>query len=95
MVRIAGAVVIAAVALFALHRLASWMEAQGWLYYRRKQPSSSALGNAFLEVQSLLEPSKRQVLEVRRQQRVEPSDPGDPPDAGDQGAGSSRRGPSG
>lgn len=69
----------AAVFLFLLDRLALWAEARGWLYYRRRRPSSTSVGNAFLEVQSLLEPSKREILEVRRDEHVEAAVPGEPP----------------
>ena len=69
----------AAVVLFLVDRLALWVEARGWLYYRKRKPSSAAVGNAFLEVQSLLEPSKREIVEVRREEHVEASVPGEPP----------------
>ena len=38
------------------------------------------LGNAFLEVQALVEPGQRLVLEARREDRVEDHESGDPPD---------------
>lgn len=69
----------AAVVVFLLDRLALWAEARGWLFYRRRKPSSTAVGNAFLEVQSLLEPSKRKIVEVRREEHVEAALPGAPP----------------
>jgi hypothetical protein len=72
--------VVVVLVLAALHRLALWMEARGWIYYRRRRPSSSAVGNAFLEVQSLLEPGQRLVLEARRDDHAEQEDSGDPPD---------------
>ena len=58
LILVAGVVLI----LFALHRVAVWMESRGWLYYRRVKPRSSNLGNAFLELQSMLEPGKRHVI---------------------------------
>ena len=69
-----------ALLLVALDRLALWMEGRGWLYYRRRKASASALGNAFLEVQALVEPGQRLVLEARREDRVEDHESGDPPD---------------
>lgn len=69
-------------ALYAAHRLALWAEARGVLYYSRRRGSSGALGNAFLEVHALLEPSRRHVLEQRVDARREAPDPADPPDAG-------------
>ncbi len=69
----------AGLALWLLDRLALWAESRGWLYYRRRTPSSTAVGNAFLEVQSLLEPSKREIVEIRREEHVEAAVPGEPP----------------
>jgi hypothetical protein len=77
--RLLAWIAISALALFLLDRLALWAEARGWLYYRRRTPSSSSVGNAFLEVQSLLEPSKREVVEIRREEHVEAAIPGEPP----------------
>ncbi len=70
--------------LFGLHHLALWMERRGWLYYLHSKPSTSSLGNAFLEVQSLLDPSAETLVELRHQEQLEDEASGDPPDAGDQ-----------
>lgn len=70
----------AAAALYGLHRLALWMEDRGWIYYRRRRGSSGALGDAFLEVQSLVDPGQKAVLEARRQVADEAAEAGDPPD---------------
>ena len=66
-------------ALYAVHRLALWMERRGWLYYRHTRGSSGSLGSAFLEVQALFEPGKRHVLEVVRDEDDEQDASGDPP----------------
>jgi hypothetical protein len=71
------------VVVFLLDRLALWAEVRGWLYYRRRRPSSAAVGNAFLEAQSLLEPSKREIVEIRREEHVEAAVPGEPPPGDD------------
>jgi hypothetical protein len=73
-----GIIAAAVVGLYGLHRLALWAEDRGWIYYLRKQPSSTALGNAFLELHSLAEPDKKYVLEARRVQRKEEDDQGGP-----------------
>ena len=70
------------IALFGLHRLALWAEERGWIYYLRRKPTTSSLGNAFLEVQSLIEPEKKNLVEVRTEESVEEDDQGDPPEAG-------------
>jgi hypothetical protein len=67
-------------ALYLLHRLALWAEDRGFIYYLRREPSRSALGNAFLEVQSLLEPGKRLLLEARQEDDREEDESGDPPE---------------
>jgi hypothetical protein len=67
--------------LYAMHRLALWAEARGWIYYLRSKTTSSTLGNAFLEVQSLIEPGKRHLVEIRQEEAVEEDDQGEPPDS--------------
>lgn len=80
----AAAILLAvAVLVFVLHRVALWAEARGWIYYRRRRPQSSALGNAFLEVQALIEPEKRQLVEVRKEEAAEEDRSGEPPEAGE------------
>jgi len=66
------------VALGALHRAALWAEARGLIHYRRRGTSGS-LGNAMLEVQAILEPSKRHVIEERVRDPAEDAESGDPP----------------
>ena len=68
--------------LYALHRVALWTEGRGWIFYLNSKPSSSTLGNAFLEVQSLIEPEKRSLVEARKEEAVEEDEQGDPPEAG-------------
>ena len=67
--------------LYAMHRLALWAEARGWIYYLHSKATSSTLGNAFLEVQSLIEPGKRNLVEIRQEEAVEEDDQGEPPDS--------------
>jgi hypothetical protein len=50
--------------IWLAHRLALWLESKGWLYYRHRHASRSALGKAFLEVQQLVDPGKQLVLEA-------------------------------
>lgn len=72
--------ILIALGLVALHLLASWAEARGWIYYRRRRRGGSgALGNALLEVQAMLEPSTRHVVEERQEHPGEGEESGDPP----------------
>ena len=64
--------------LYCLHRIALWAEQRGWVYYRDRR-GSGTLGNAFLEVQAIIEPSKRYVLEERLEDEHETQESGDPP----------------
>jgi len=70
---------LVAVAVFALDRLLLYMEKRGWIYYRKKKPSSSALSNACLEIQQLLEPSKKYVVEVKKDEKKQQAEAGDLP----------------
>jgi hypothetical protein len=67
--------------LFLFDRLALAMERRGWIYYRKRKPSSTSLGNAFLSIQSILEPGTEKVIEVRREKK-DGQDSGDGPPAG-------------
>jgi hypothetical protein len=58
------------------------MESRGWIYYRRVKATSSGLGNAFLELQSLLQPRNKHFIEARLEEHDEETDSGDPPAAG-------------
>lgn len=62
-----------------MHLLALWMERRGWIYYKHIKPSSNALGNAFLEVQSILEPNKKHIIEIKKEQKKANEELGDEP----------------
>lgn len=76
-------VILIVLALYALHRSALWAESRGWIYYRKSGGYSTRAGSAMLEVQQLLEPSKRHVIEIKRDQRGVEDDQGEPPDPED------------
>ena len=72
-------------ALYALHRIALWMEGRGWIYYKTSG-SPSTRANAFLSVQQILEADKRHVVEerIRQADYRSDADSGDPPDPDDE-----------
>ena len=74
-------IVFVLVGVLALDRLAVWMEGRGWIYWRKKHGSTGTLGTAFLELQTIFEPSKRHVIEARREEDAEEDDSGDPPES--------------
>ncbi|HEX8154661.1 MAG TPA: hypothetical protein VF698_16125 [Thermoanaerobaculia bacterium] len=68
------AVLIAAAiiaALVAIDRLALAAEERGWIYWRRRKASPGTRSAAMLEMQSLLEPGKRHVIEAKAETREE------------------------
>ncbi|MEW6239060.1 MAG: hypothetical protein AB1656_27070 [Candidatus Omnitrophota bacterium] len=66
--------------LWALHRLALWLEDRGWIYYRRRSGSGgSAVGNALHELHSFFETDVRKAQEEIMEEKEERSDIGAPP----------------
>lgn len=89
---IAGWIAAAAAALFALDRLALWMESRGWVYWRRSRGRGTGVGNALLEVHALLEPDRRAMVEAIRgeEEEVEEDEAGGPKEPGRREAGRRR-----
>ncbi len=73
-------VVVAGVVLYSLDRFLLYCESRGWIYWRKKKSSPGTVGSAFLEVHSLLEPSKKHMLVVQKGEHRDEDDKGDPPD---------------
>jgi len=71
-----GWLAVVAAGLYAIHRLATWAEDRGWIYYRKRH-GSVTVGSAFLEIQALMEPSKRHELEQRRRNDFDDQESGD------------------
>jgi hypothetical protein len=71
-------------ALYVLHRLALWLEREGWIRYVRSPPDRGAgAAAAFGELQQLLEPKTRHVYELKEEQKkprreAEGGEPGPP-----------------
>jgi hypothetical protein len=68
--------------IYLLHRLALWAEDRGWIYYRHKHASGGTLGTALLELQKILEPTKRHVIEERVKKGSASQESGDKPKSG-------------
>jgi hypothetical protein len=54
--------------LWGLDRLGLWLEARGWLYYRKKQPTSSPM-SALFALQKVIEPQVEHVIVAKDQKR--------------------------
>ena len=64
------------VALFWLDRFCLWLEDRGWLYYRRKKPSSSA-ASAWVAMQQFIEPGVKHVVQIKQERRSEEDEEAD------------------
>ncbi len=64
-------------ALFAIDRLALWAEAKGWIYWRKKRPSTGALGSALMEMNTIANPSTEYVTVVKDGKKFEERQNGD------------------
>ncbi len=75
-----------AVGLFALDQFGLWLERRGWLYYRKREGSGGRIGNALVGMQSIIEPDKRHVQEIKTQRPTVQRE-------GEEGSGSRAAGP--
>jgi hypothetical protein len=66
-------------AVIMIHRLLLHLEKKGYIYYTKNDGSVDRAGIAMLEMQSMLEPSKRHVIELKQKELHELRHPGDPP----------------
>lgn len=74
--------VFGVLSIYLFHRLTRWLHRRGWIQWKMRRGTSSALGNAVLGVQSIFQPPIRDVLEVRLEEADEAAESGDPPDPG-------------
>jgi hypothetical protein len=74
--------IIILVGLYCIDKVALWAEERGWIYYRKRHCSSGTLGNAFLAIQTALEPSKKFIFEERLKKGGETQESGDKPKPG-------------
>jgi GrpB-like predicted nucleotidyltransferase (UPF0157 family) len=56
----------AATALYALHRLALWLERRGWLYYVNSREHFGGRGSLLVGVASVVDPTVRHLIEAQR-----------------------------
>src|SRR6516162_8578545 len=63
-------VIGAVVVVFGLDRLGLWLEDRGWLYYRRKKPTSSPM-SALIALHQFIAPRIKHVCEVSHHKQNE------------------------
>ena len=80
-----GCVVIGASGLYALHRLALWLEAHGHLYYLNKKPKGGG-ASCFVALQQVIQPEVQRVIHIKEERSLHGDERGsgerDPEDRG-------------
>ena len=61
----------AVTAVFLLDRLLLFFEKKGYIYYRKTKGTGSALGASALDIQSMLQPEKKYVVEEKKKFKKE------------------------
>jgi hypothetical protein len=74
--------VVGVLLIYGVRRASGWMHRRGWIRWKMRRGTSSALGNAVLGVQSIFQPAVQDQLEVRMEEHAEEGEPGDPPEPG-------------
>jgi hypothetical protein len=74
-----AAIVAGLVGLYLLHRLALYLEARGYLYYRHRKPTPGGVP-PFLPLQSIVEPQVEHLLEAQNHLPEQSSDDDHVPD---------------
>jgi hypothetical protein len=59
------------IALFLLDRLGLWMEARGWIYWRKVKPKGGGVAAGLSAFRELVEPQVRHVAEDRERRKIE------------------------
>ena len=68
--------------VFLLDRFLLWAESRGWIYYRRNKPGRGASAYHLLEWTSVIDPTQREVIEIRIKEEKREDESGDPPGPG-------------
>jgi hypothetical protein len=62
---------LAAAVLYGIHRLLLYCESRGWIYYWHKQGSPGTRASALLELHAMLEPQKKHMLTIQKEEHKE------------------------
>ena len=63
-------ILVSIFALYLLDQLGLWLERKGWLYYRHSKPKGGICGTALQELNALLLPSNRHVIEIKQNEAI-------------------------
>jgi hypothetical protein len=62
--------------IFFLKRTLAWLDDRFWITYSGHVPTYGTLGNAFLELQSLAQPEKQYVIEMKEDEKQKKEEDG-------------------
>jgi hypothetical protein len=81
--KLIGIVAALLLLLVAIDRVLLWCEMRGWIVWRRTPRIRHSAGIALLNIDALLQPSRRHVIELRQDAEVcrEEDDEAGPPDS--------------
>lgn len=81
--KLIGIVAALLLLLVAIDRVLLWCEMRGWITWRRSPRIRHSAGTALLNIDALLQPSRRHVIEMRLDAEVhrEEDDEAGPPDS--------------
>ena len=77
--RVALWILVAIAALLAVDRLLLFLEARGWIFYRRTKGKRGGAMFHTLEMQSVFDPGARHAQEIIVEEQEEQDESGDPP----------------
>lgn len=77
MLRIATILAFAVVGLLVIDRALLWVEAKGWIYYRRNKPRGHASVYHFMEMSAVFNPSFKEVIEIQVEEREQENEDGE------------------
>ncbi len=70
--------------IYLMHRFCLWLERKGRIYYRHKKPQTGIMGSGLQELNAILQPSNRHVIEMKQNEvkfkRSEVDVPSEPKD---------------
>jgi hypothetical protein len=81
-IKIFAGIIASAGILLLIDRLLLTMESRGWIFYRKKKPNQGSVGNAILQIHSILEPAKKYEIEARQEEHEQQDGESAPPTPG-------------
>lgn len=68
MLKILLLLLLCGIDIFLFHKLFLWLESKELLYYRHKKPKSGIIGDTLQELNAMLQPSARHLIEMKQKE---------------------------